>query len=241
VYLSCADGKKIKTELSIFIISNFNSNTSNFMVKKLVFISMLFLFVSEFSRAQEKQPSPGMAFLKSAIVPGWGHLSLGAEHKTRGYVHLGAEIGLWLSYFGIYTRTQSLEQNMFAHVEMKSGTSIQGRDRTYQLAIGQFSDIKAYNDYQERNRNWAAFIDENTANNWQWQSEKDQADYIRLRNEIDGNNQQLPFLVSAMVANRILSGISAFIRARNTLPIQPELGIIPMGNNSMAVNLRIGF
>ena len=211
------------------------------MSKKLFFISILFLIVSENAMAQDKQPSPGMAFLKSAIVPGWGHLSLGAEHKTRGYAHLGTEVVLWLSYFGINARTQSLEQNMFAHVELKSGTTIQGRDRTFQLAIGQFSDLKSYNDYQERNRNWTAFFEENSANSWQWQSEKDQADYIRLRNEIDGNNQQLPFLVSAMVVNRIVSGISAFIRARNTLPIQPELGIIPMGNNSMAVNLRIGF
>jgi len=191
--------------------------------------------------AQEKHQNPGMAFLKSAIIPGWGHLSLRAEHKTRGYVHLGTEVVLWLSYFGINARTQRLEQNMYAHVELKSGTSIQGRDRTYQLAIGQFSDLKSYNDFQERNRNWTAFFEENATNSWQWQSEKDQADYIRLRNEIDGNNQQLPFLVSAMVVNRIVSGISAFIRARNTLPIQPEIGIRLMGNNSMEINLRIGF
>jgi hypothetical protein len=182
-----------------------------------------------------------LAFLKSAILPGWGHLSLGGENKTRGYIHLGSELVLWLSYFGIQSRTNSLQQNMYAHVELKAGTTIQGRDRTFQLAIGQFSDLNAYNAYQERNRNWTAFFDNTTANQWQWLSEKDQADYIRLRNEIDGNNQQLPFLISAMVGNRILSGISAFIRARNTLPIQPEIGIMPLNNNSVAVNLHIGF
>lgn len=211
------------------------------MTKTLFLISVLALFLSANVAAQEKQNKSGMAFLKSAVIPGWGHLSLGSEHRKRGYAHLGTEIVLWLSYFGINARTQSLEQNMLAHVQLKSGTTIQGRDRTFQLAIGQFSDLKAYNDYQERNRNWAALFDATPANTWQWQSEKDQANYIRLRNEIDGNNQQLPFLISAMIGNRILSGISAFIRARNTLPLQPEIGIMPTGNNSLAVNFRIGF
>lgn len=197
------------------------------------------------TKAQEvekvKSTSPGMAFLKSAIFPGWGHLSLGNEHKTRAYTHMGAEIVLLVSYFGISSRNVALQQNMYAHVAQNAQTSIKGRDRAYQLAVGQFSSLQAYNAYQELNRNWAAYLDDIPANRWQWSSDQAQADYIRIRNEIDSNEQQLPFLVSAMIGNRVLSGISAFIRARNQLSIQADLSIVPISTNRAGLALHIGF
>ncbi|TNE74078.1 hypothetical protein EP331_02420 [bacterium] len=166
------------------------------------------------SHKSETKISASTVFLKSLVLPGWGHFSLSPEHHTRGYIHLGTEIGLMLSYFGIDASTQRLQQNMYAHVELYAGTSIQNRDRGYALALTRYENLSAYNEYQERSRNWNAFIADTPSNRWQWESVDAREDYIRMRNKIDANNQQLPFIVTVMVANRIISGISAFIRAR---------------------------
>jgi hypothetical protein len=176
----------------------------------------------------QEKIKPSIVFLKSLVMPGWGHLSLGMQHQNRGYIHLGAEIGLLLSYFGIDARTSRLQNNLYAFVEINAETSIKNRDRSYALAIARFENLQSYNEFQERSRNWNAFIADTPQNRWQWSSVEAQANYIRMRNEIDANNQQLPFIATAMVANRIISGISAFIRVRementslSSLNIQP--------------------
>lgn len=192
------------------------------------FIVSLILLISITSKVDAQKKDPSIAFLKSIVLPGWGHLSLGNEYKTRAYIHVGADIALILSYWGINTSTQHLQQNLYTHVELNAQTSIKNRDRAYKLAVGQFSSLGVYNEYQERNRNWNSFIVDNSQNRWQWNSIENQADYIKMTNTIDSNNQQLPFIVSAMIANRIISGISAFISAREFSPNQTAVSIQPV-------------
>lgn len=198
---------------------------SNFI--KTICLSLILLFALT-SKVDAQKKDATMALLKSIVLPGWGHAGLGKEYKTRAYIHMGADIALLLSYWGVNTSTQRLQQNLYAHVEINAQTSIKNRDRAYKLAVGQFSSLGVYNEYQERNRNWNSFITDNSQNRWQWNSIENQADYIKMTNTIDSNNQQLPFIVTAMVANRIISGISAFISARElnanqttTVSVQP--------------------
>lgn len=188
---------------------------------KYFFFLFVVLITSSDLKAQQNTvvyrvtPKPSVLFVKSLIMPGWGHLSLGEQHQIRGYIHFGAEIGLLLSYFGIAARTARLQNNLYAFVEINAETSIKNRDRSYALAIARFENLQTYNEYQERSRNWNAFIADIPQNRWQWTSVEAQANYIRMRNQIDANNQQLPFIATAMIANRLISGISAFIRARD--------------------------
>lgn len=185
-----------------------------FILLYVVLITSTNLNAQQITVDKGNSPKPSVVFLKSLIMPGWGHLSLGEQHQTRGYIHFGTEIGLLLSYFGIDARTARLQNNLYAFVEINAETSIKNRDRSYALAIARFENLQTYNEYQERSRNWNAFIADVPQNRWQWSSVEAQANYIRMRNEIDANNQQLPFIATAMVANRLISGISAFIRAR---------------------------
>lgn len=188
---------------------------------KYFFFLFVVLITSSVLKAQQNTvvhrvtPKPSVVFLKSLIMPGWGHLSLGEQHQTRGYIHFGTEIGLLLSYFSIDARTARLQNNLYAYVEINAKTSIRNRERSYALAIARFENLQIYNEYQERSRNWNAFIADIPQNRWQWTSVEAQANYIRMRNQIDANKQQLPFIATAMIANRLISGISAFIRARD--------------------------
>lgn len=215
-------------------------------LKKCLFLVFVFV-ASTLIPAKAQESKPGMAFLKSLVLPGWGHFSLGEAHYNRGYVHLGTDLALMLSYWGIDTRTQHLQQNIYAHVELNANTSIRNRGRGYVLAVGQFENLAAYNEYQERNRNWNAFISDTPENRWQWSSLQNQANYIKMNNEIDANKQQLPFILTAMVANRLVSGISAFIRAREMSTSQTSISFQPVQENGIgtvsgaALHVRIGF
>lgn len=64
--------------------------------KSLFLLCLMCLSFTPALKAQETKP--GMAFLKSLVLPGWGHFSLGEAHNSRGYVHLGSDIALVLSY-----------------------------------------------------------------------------------------------------------------------------------------------
>ena len=210
-----------------------------------LFLVLVLINVTGINPVKAQETKPGMAFLKSLVVPGWGHLSLGGEHTTRGYIHLGTDVALILTYFGVDLSAQHLQQNMYSFVELNANTTIKNRERGFRLAIGQFENLATYNDYQERNRNWNSLFSSTPSNQWQWNSVKNQANYIKMRNDIDSYNQQLPFILSAMVANRLISGISAFIRAREMEAPKTSLSFTPVqfsGNVSgLALSVRTSF
>ncbi|MCB0279663.1 MAG: hypothetical protein KDD94_09190, partial [Calditrichaeota bacterium] len=62
-------------------------------------MSRLVLIISllAFSLSQEAKISKSASILKSLVLPGWGNLSAG--NTSTGYLHMGAELSLWLGYF----------------------------------------------------------------------------------------------------------------------------------------------
>lgn len=159
-------------------------------------------------------PNPKIAFLKSMVAPGWGHYYVDQSNWTRGQYHLAAEAGLILSYLGFSIHSNNLQQNWFAYGHQKAGVPIEGRSRRFQLAVGDFNSLDAYNDHQLRSRNWNQLFAETTENQWNWSSDQERAKYNNLRSRFERIDQQLPALLAMMAVNRIVSGISAYNRAK---------------------------
>lgn len=68
--------------------------------------------------------------------------------------------------------------------------------------------------------------------------------YQDMRERIDKNSNQLPALITLMVANRVISGLSAFAKARNMNRNLPEARfsyLNEFGEPGLTASLRFGF
>ena len=159
--------------------------------------------------------SPVGALLRSIVLPGWGHYYVNKAHQTRGLIHLGSDLTLIGAYFGISIHANRLENNLQTFAGQHAGTDIRNKNRDYLLSVAEFNSLEAYNDYQERSRNWDKIYEVNAANYWSWNFEQNRLSFLKMDTKIQDNRQQLPAVLSLMVVNRIISGISAFTLARN--------------------------
>jgi hypothetical protein len=189
------------------------------------------LAVSEKSFAQ---PEPGKALWRSLIIPGWGHYYVDQDNWNRGKIHLASDAVLIISYFGFDARASNLQSQSFTLANLRAGIELSERNRSIRLAVGDFANLREYNDHQLRTRNWNMLIDDTPENRWYWKSDADRQEYRDLRETSDRTRQQLPAIISLLVVNRVISGISAFTRARNLadLPVarvEPAGGIPGMG------------
>lgn len=169
----------------------------------------------------DTSPDPGIAFLKSLAVPGWGHYYVDKSDWNRGKYHLGAEAMLLLSYFGLNIHSNNLQQNWYGYARMEGGIDVEGRRRSLQLAVGDFNSLSEYNDFQLRSRNFDRLIEDTPENRWNWSGDAARADYNDIRSRFERIDQQLPALIGLMVVNRLVSAISAYNRARNREPDSP--------------------
>lgn len=188
-------------------------------------------------------PSPGRAFLYSLIIPGLGHYYVDHHHWRRGQVQLAAEAVLWTSLIVLKGYSNSLHNNMFTYANEHSGTNIQDRNRQFQLAVASFNSLKDYNDYQARARNWDQLYPNNSKYYWSWDQQSNRRTYENMSNRYDRINQQVPAIIALMVANRIVSGISAYLAARHHRRQNIQMGLAPAGTQSGGVvaQVRIGF
>jgi hypothetical protein len=196
-------------------------------------------------KVASKKPSPRGAFFRSVLIPGWGHHYLGQEHQKRARFHFGSELLLWISYFALDNRATNMQNRMFSYVEANASVGIEGRERAFQLAIGQYNSLQEHNDFMERSRNWGLILPNTPENQWFWENDEVRAQYLELRDNRDRAEQQLPGLVSLMVVNRLISGLNAFTAARKW-EFVPELSVSRVGpiqseTNSFLINARFGF
>ena len=200
-----------------------------FKILNYVCFGVLLLLASSVS-AQElnqefEEKSPRGAFLRSLVMPGWGHQYIDKTDWKRGQYHMAADAVMILSYAGISIRNVQLENDLETFALANAGIDLANRNRDTFLAIANFDNLEAYNDFQLRSRNWDDLITDTPENRWNWVDDGDRFRYQDMRERIDKNSNQLPALITLMVANRVISGISAFAKARNMNRNLPEARI----------------
>ncbi|WP_083750157.1 hypothetical protein [Rhodohalobacter halophilus] len=161
--------------------------------------------------------SPSGAFLRSMLVPGWGHFYAGEAHRNRGYIHTGSDLTLLGAIFGFNLKANRIENDFETYVSLNAGVDISSRSRSFRLAVADFNSLEEHNDYQLRSRNWNRLIDDIPENRWFWNSTEERGRYVDMRSEAESIRNQLPALAGLMVVNRIVSGISAYNRVRKDL------------------------
>ncbi|MDG5767761.1 hypothetical protein QA596_09815 [Balneolales bacterium ANBcel1] len=190
------------------------------------------------------RPSPVGALLRSFVVPGWGHHYVDSDNWRMGQYHLAAEVVLLASWLGINRQSSVLEKNMYTHAAAYSGVDIRAYGREFELAVGNYRSYDAYIENMERTRNWHRLEDfpDSPVYRWEWESEALQNEYRDLRSRRDNLDQQLPAIAAIMVVNRVLSGVSAFNRARSFTGGQASLHLAPgPEHQGVQAHVRVSF
>jgi len=223
----------------------------NYSFRVLIFILFpAFVLLADFQSAyaqleqtETEEVDPRGALWRSLLVPGWGHHYVDKQNWNRGKYHLAADVILIASYFGVNARANSLEDDLEILARSKANTEITGKGRSFELAVSNFNSQAEYNDFQRRTRNVDQLF-EGDEFFWEWESQADRLDFEDTREKIDRNENQLPVLISLMVANRVISGVSSFVRARKKNESLPQLSfsyLSPGGTRGVTAHLRFNF
>jgi hypothetical protein len=197
-----------------------------------------------YQQNEVRELRPGTAMLRSFALPGWGHYYVDRSSWRRGQFHLGADLVLITTWVYLHTNANMLEGNMYTLANAYAGINLRNSNRRLEIAVGNFMSLAEYNDAQLRSRNWDRILEDTPENRWSWQTDEQRIDYVLLRDRMERARQQVPAVISLMVLNRVVSGVHAFIQARNHNRDLPTLSFnipIETGGKGAVATLRLGF
>ncbi len=224
-------------------IQNLKLKIQNFALVIFLILAPSFVLAQDFE-SPTKLASPKGAFLRSLAVPGWGHHYIDKTNWTRGQYHLAADVVMILSYSGLKVRGNYLRDELQTFAQSKADADLSGRDRRFQLAVSSFDNLEEYNDYQTRSRNWDNLLPNTAANQWNWDEDASRIQFQNMRERADKNDNQLPTIITLMVANRVISGLSAFTKAKRLWDNVPEASLSYLnefGEPGVTARLRFEF
>lgn len=232
-----------RTKNQAAITQNLKFKILNYVVLIGLVLAPCIVSAQEFE-STTNLPSPRIAFLRSLAVPGWGHHYVDKTNWTQGQYHLAADVVMLLSYAGLKVRGTYLETELETYALSRANTNIEGRGRTYALAVANFDNLDEYNNYQLRVRNWDNLLADTPSNQWNWDEESSRLRYQDMRERVDKNDNQLPTIITLMVLNRVVSGISAYNHARRIWDNAPETSfsyLNEFGQPGITAHLRFDF
>ncbi|MBN2460325.1 MAG: hypothetical protein JXB60_01860 [Candidatus Cloacimonetes bacterium] len=191
-----------------------------FRKKPALSLLILLLLVSAICSAQ---PKPPVAFLKSAILPGWGELSCG---NKSGYVFLAMEFILWGSHLYCLQEEELLKSKSFDHAikyahinphndyedsyfyHLSKYSSSGFEPGGYNFHILQEAEQKYPNDPIKRQE----YIQNNIYSEeyfWDWDSDELRVTYGKTRKDVANFSDYAKAATGTIVVNHIISAINS--------------------------------
>jgi hypothetical protein len=143
--------------------------------------------------------------LYSLIIPGAGQWGMGERNRAKFF--FGAEVLLWMGYFGTNAYADVIQKNYLSYAAVHANANHQDKSEQYWIDIGSADNLYAFNEQQLRNRNLKAVYPESELYYWQWDSRNNQGYYNNLRVQEHDWERRATFIVGALILNRIVSVI----------------------------------
>ena len=192
--------------------------------------------------ANEAAPKAGGAFLRSLVLPGWGHqYAQGGSWRGMATVYVAADIGLWLGLINANWQQDHLVDSYEALAATRAGADINGKDRTFYLNLATFLSSDEYLSAQLRNRAWDR-IDyvSDPSFQWAWSSEEDFQNFRSLREDAESFRRRRGVFIALLVGNRLLSGITSTGKA-NKANLEMSLSAPPRYERYPVFNAKLKF
>ena len=189
--------------------------------------------------------SGGKAVLLSLAVPGLGHRYVhgGSWRGAASFFGL-ADASLWLGLVGANWREDQVIDSYRALAVSAAGADLDGKTRRFFLNLGAFESSDAFREAMLRQRAWDQLSQvDDPAFQWEWASDAALQEYRALRDEADSWSRRRTLFISALVANRLIAGITALRAARRHNRAAPDLSLSftapPPGTDVPVVRLSL--
>jgi len=195
---------------------------------RLLLIILFFILLSgralySEEAAQEQMKRPQAALIKSAIVPGWGELSVG---NKSGYVFLLSELLFWSGRFYFLEESRVLKKEAYLFALKHSGISPDKYDQAVIELISKYNSSGfqpgGYNEsilrqaktlYPDDLDKQDQYLKDNMIFEeslfWEWESKDHKRRYNIIRKNSNHNTDYAKAVMGAIVANHLLSALNA--------------------------------
>lgn len=157
------------------------------------------------SPAGEKPDGKVWHVLMSLILPGSGEWMVGNRGLAK--VFLGADLTLWLAYFGSREYVNILQSDLQTYAAVHAGVYTADKSDQYWIDIGTSLSIYDFNAEKLLERNIAATYPETDAFAWQWDSNQHRLEYLEKRIHRLDWKRTTTLISGILVLNRLVSAI----------------------------------
>jgi hypothetical protein len=154
-----------------------------------------------------KKKSTGLAAIYSLLLPGMGELY--ADGFESGKYFLIAEGALWLTYASFEVYGNQLRDDSRSFAQAHAGILPSGKEDQYFVDIGNFLDVREFNENKLRDREPERLYDPLSAYAWHWDSDVSRATYREQRIASENMYNNKKFVVAAILINHVGSAINA--------------------------------
>ncbi len=142
----------------------------------------------------------------SLLLPGLGEYYAG-DYSTGKYLSI-AEGALWITWASFRMYGDWVQSDARDFAVQHAGASINDKSDQYFIDIGNFVSADAYNQQALQDRNaYRLYI--NSADVWKWDTDNNREQYRQLRVQSDRVFNNSNFVITAIVANHVISAINA--------------------------------
>ena len=182
----------------------------------LLVLSIILLGSSKSYAQVDQGPSAKGAFLRSMVLPGWGHKYANqGEWNSGSKFHTGLEAVLWTGLVNSIRGESQIIEAYESFAASKAGVSLDGKNRAFVLNVANYSSDEAYREALLRNRAWDVVDSTNDPEfDWEWDSEEDRSEFRQLREDADALDRRQTFVIVSLLGNRLVSGFNALRKAR---------------------------
>lgn len=150
--------------------------------------------------------SLGGAFLRSAVIPGWGQRRAGAKTAARNF--FVAEVLLWSGFASLQVYGHWLKNDYKLFAATHAGVELADKDEQFFVDAGNFISVEEFNQSRLRRRDVEGLYDPAT-HTWKWDTEANQLKFADLRKRSERSFSRSNLVVAGVLANHIISGIHA--------------------------------
>ncbi|MEX2400323.1 MAG: hypothetical protein WD423_06095 [Rhodothermales bacterium] len=188
-------------------------------------------------------PSSRKALALSLVVPGLGHRYVhGGDWDAWGSVFAVADAGLWAGLLGTIRHRAHLVQSYQTLAATHAGVEGTDRSRDFYLNVARYRSSDEYLDAQLRSRSWDQLEPSTDPSfEWEWDSEAHFHLFRDTRETSESLRRRRTFIITTLVANRLVAGITAFRAARRAEPesFRLSFGAPPRGAAAPMVRLDV--
>ena len=185
--------------------------------------------------------SPFLAILFSLVLPGAGHYYLNRMDVGKYFLGIDAASWLGLASLNVYGNSVRDDSRAFsvAHADV---TDVDNKNDDYFSNVGNYNDVYEYNNDKLTRGEYSKLYDVNQFF-WNWDNADNRNIFETQRKNSERIYNSRVIFGSLLVANRIISGISAFLIANKdtkstSLNVLPE---IMYKNNFAFDGIKINF